>query len=743
MKTIFNILMLVFAFSSFVVGQSDWEWVNPKPQGFDLNDVAFLSATHAVAVGDEGVVIRTTNGGLNWEVSYLPVGAYNDLRGVQFRNSNLGAIVGESGSVYLTTDGGITWLPKHIGGSNYLRSLAFANDTIIVAVGNSTDSITTQMFRSTDLGDTWTRWHFSQSLDAVFFNTDSNGVAAGSGGFMVFTTDGGVTWAPQYNGYASIEDIHFSSSSKGWAVGSYSSGGFPSIDHPVVMRSLDSGKTWNSVNIGIDSVAPRGVWFISDNKGFIVAGDGRGDGTMIRTTDGGFSWSKQPVVGYRLGAITFDPGGVGMLVGGDGLIMTSNNSGGRWLNSYTNILSRQHYYDASFYDICFSDQYHAWAVARHDLARSSNQGDSWLVEPLSPNYNFETVRFGDNNNGLVMGWSPVNTDSFKTLLVVTTNGGAAWQSVTLDSSLKIQMLTDINLTENGIGYAVGYRHPNPRNHIYGIIGDFILKTTNGGLTWFFSLIDSNITFFRGISCSGQFAITRTDDALYITTNAGDSWSRQNFAGLGTQYHIRRCQALSDGVAYMTLREGYVLKSTNYGVDWAPVWLSGRDLLDLTFYDTDFGVVISGGSYIAATSDGGNSWVEQTTTPNFNLDHIAFANKNIGLAVGQGSMIIKTTTGGITDVGSGGGLPLQFFLQQNYPNPFNPVTTINYSLPQAEWVTVRIYNVLGSEVATLVDEQKYPGNYQVAWNGEGFSSGVYFYKMVTGASTLVKKMVLIK
>jgi hypothetical protein len=88
-------------------------------------------------------------------------------------------------------------------------------------------------------------------------------------------------------------------------------------------------------------------------------------------------------------------------------------------------------------------------------------------------------------------------------------------------------------------------------------------------------------------------------------------------------------------------------------------------------------------------------------------------------------------------------PSKFSLSQNYPNPFNPTTRLQFSVTQYEWVVLKVYDVLGREVATLVNEQKVPGSYNVEWNADHFASGVYFYQMKVGSFSDVKKMLLIK
>ena len=100
------------------------------------------------------------------------------------------------------------------------------------------------------------------------------------------------------------------------------------------------------------------------------------------------------------------------------------------------------------------------------------------------------------------------------------------------------------------------------------------------------------------------------------------------------------------------------------------------------------------------------------------------------------------------------MPLQFEVYQNFPNPFNPTTTIKYQIPELSFVTLKVYDVLGSEIATLVDEDKPIGNYEVEFDAQsatgGLSSGIYFYRLQVypvngGAGSFVetKKMVLLR
>jgi hypothetical protein len=103
------------------------------------------------------------------------------------------------------------------------------------------------------------------------------------------------------------------------------------------------------------------------------------------------------------------------------------------------------------------------------------------------------------------------------------------------------------------------------------------------------------------------------------------------------------------------------------------------------------------------------------------------------------IVYQTLVGGIQTTE----IPNYYSLSQNYPNPFNPATNIKYTIPKAGNVSLKIYDVLGKEVVTLVNELKQPGVYNVDYNASNLSSGIYFYRLEAGDFTAVKKMMLIK
>ena len=88
-------------------------------------------------------------------------------------------------------------------------------------------------------------------------------------------------------------------------------------------------------------------------------------------------------------------------------------------------------------------------------------------------------------------------------------------------------------------------------------------------------------------------------------------------------------------------------------------------------------------------------------------------------------------------------PGKYILEQNFPNPFNPSTTINFSIPQKNFVSLRVFNIIGEEVSTLINEEKDAGSYHIKFNALNIPSGIYFYKITAGSFSATRKMILIK
>jgi hypothetical protein len=197
--------------------------------------------------------------------------------------------------------------------------------------------------------------------------------------------------------------------------------------------------------------------------------------------------------------------------------------------------------------------------------------------------------------------------------------------------------------------------------------------------------------------------------------------------------------------------GVVSRTTNGGVNWSIQTINYlQEVKDVHFSDSANGWIIAitpaNQTIIFRSYTGGISWQPQTGNLPY-LSKLYFINSLTGWAIGNA--ILKTTTGGITEVTSvSTEIPAQFSLHQNYPNPFNPSTKIKFEIPlNAEMtsrvVFLKVFDVLGSEVRTLVNENLKPGVYEVEFNATDLPSGVYFYKLSSGQFVDTKKMILVK
>jgi pectate lyase len=156
--------------------------------------------------------------------------------------------------------------------------------------------------------------------------------------------------------------------------------------------------------------------------------------------------------------------------------------------------------------------------------------------------------------------------------------------------------------------------------------------------------------------------------------------------------------------------------------------------NVTFMDTSFGVSWISGWYPGQSLIPGND--EVFIPPySYTLDPV----ENVKAEVLQ----YAGNKGNITGIEELKSVPSDFVLYQNCPNPFNPTTTIEFVLPKAKFVKLRIYNILGEEVATLVSERLNAGKYEYGWDAGRLASGVYLYRMVAGDYVQVRKMILMK
>ena len=207
--------------------------------------------------------------------------------------------------------------------------------------------------------------------------------------------------------------------------------------------------------------------------------------------------------------------------------------------------------------------------------------------------------------------------------------------------------------------------------------------------------------------------------------------------------------IDENTGWLTGMGGWTYKTTNGGNSWIRVSTIGS----FFYYDVYFINALTGwlagsnesalgGGVILRTTNGGYNWNLQSYSRA--IYSLCFPDSCTGWAVGDRGTILKTTNGGSVFVSNTKNIkPEEFSLLQNYPNPFNPTTTIPYELKVTSDVRLVVYDLLGRQVTELVGEKQNPGRYEVTFDGSNYSSGVYFYTLMTDGYIETKKMSLIK
>jgi photosystem II stability/assembly factor-like uncharacterized protein len=381
------------------------------------------------------------------------------------------------------------------------------------------------------------------------------------------------------------------------------------------------------------------------------------------------------------------------------------------------------------------------------VLRTTNMGYNWVNVSVSGNPSSVTMVniFGiDANNAITAGVLSPTTWVWK-----TTNGGTNWNIVFIQQG---GCINSIWMKNTSIGIMVG----NPVGGRWSI-----WKTTNGGLNWDSAglyLAGAGENGFRNaLYCDSNWIWFGTNNCkIYRSTNFGSSWSVQS---TGTEQNIYSlCFYLGSPNGTGFAGGANLLKTTNGGLNWFTQPSIGSGNISGITYGMWIWLIRSGPIIYFNNS---SKWQTAYTAPAGNFTHmssIKSVHKLQEFPIDLSFWAVRSN-GGITHfryvegiIKLGTDIPYQFSLSQNYPNPFNPVTKIKFSIPLSRGVSegrgvlvkLLIYDILGREIATLVNEQLQPGTYEVEWDGSNYPSGVYFYQLSINNEQLVtKKMVLIK
>lgn len=734
-------ILIVFVSFLQITLTAQWTSQNPIPDGNSLRSVFFINNNIGWIVGSDGFISKTLNAGVTW--NQKSIATTNTLKKIFFTDISVGGIateismgwiVGENGLIMRSNDGGESWIPQNSGTSETLNSVFFANRLSGWAVGNNGT-----ILRTFDGGNHWRIQNSGTNLpiyDVNFINSKT-GYAVGGDGFgselIIKSTDGGNIWvAKPSGGEGVLYSVSFVSETDGWAVGL----------EKKILHTSDGGDNWTIQNINKSNLGKirsslidgpgglRSVYFKDKNNGWAVGGENEYDRTIYTTTNGGVNWINQYFGSeeYDLFSVSVTPSGNSWAVGGGGTIFYSEN-GYDWVQQFSGY---SNYNGDDIFNIQFIDTNTAFASGfRNDfiegnglVLKSTNGGATWLTSYLDQNSGepYKALFFTDADNG----WAA----EYSSLIRHTTDGGNSWENQTLGCSFSVNSLF---FTNSLTGFASGEK---------------IYKTTDSGNSWNLKYTGSiNSLFF--IDSNKGWGIGNN---IIKTTDSGETWIEQDGIGGNSIYFVNDLEGWAVG------NNGTIRKTTDGGNSWL-IQTSGtaENLRSVRFVDNLRGWAGGSNGVILTTSNGGSVWNLQNSNTDRCINTLFFVNQNLGWAGGANGTLLKynnqfgppstdvSSTSDDTGLtkNSDGIIPTVNSLQQNYPNPFNPRTTINYSLEQSGLVSLRIYDITGREVASLVNENKSAGNYSVDFNAGNLASGMYIYILKSGNFIQTKKLLLLK
>jgi photosystem II stability/assembly factor-like uncharacterized protein len=468
-----------------------------------------------------------------------------------------------------------------------------------------------------------------------------------------------------------------------------------------------------------------------------VGGDA---GTLLRSTDNGSTWTNVMGNGFWVDTVLSLGQGLGYIfagANGAGSMYRSSNNGENWNPANIGIPP-----NASLHAFTFAE-HTLFAATNYGIYSSADSGRSWIIDTTGLGLTQMYPTQGDGLAGIVAGGSMLYTIKWKGGIVYSSpTNSIFWEQISSEfyyTGLSITAI-DTNIfiaTQKGIYLYGGGTTWLPRNN-----GLFISDTSR--VDWCIFTNSDSILFANILSNSLYTS------GIYFTSDFGQNWKKLDDSVF-----------TENSINTISVNKNYLFAAAQNGGWRMPL----RTIIPVEL--TSFTAVADANNLIL-------NWLTATETNNLGFEilrsgqQMNYRWENIGFVKGKGTTSEQQTYSFI-DINLSAGeyqyklkqidfdgtyeysniikvnikVPNEFLLIQNYPNPFNPITKIKYAIGSMQFAILKIYDVLGNEVSTLVNEVKPAGEYEIEFDGSNLSSGTYFYKLQAGDFVEIKKLLLLK
>lgn len=709
---LFNFTLLAMLYIIPVLSQ----WESIGPYGGYIRCLIKDNQGRVLSGNAYGGIFRTSDAGKNWKQLFTGY-RYEDVRSLAVNSNNHIFAGTDLRGLYRSTNDGVSW--ERLNNSVSNRTI---NDILIKSNGDIFLGTFNGVYKSTDNGNTFTSTNNGITTSSIYsLGLSGDYIFAGTGNAGIFhSSDDGANWEAVNTGINLSDGIvwGFASAEETENVGAA---------NIYALLQSDLYYTTNGTDWGSLSLPPLGLYvdvLLRSNGNIVVVGS-----EILNSIDQGNNWTTYPSPTDALfsSVVEID---VNTLVGGTqgpGTYVSPNNNLADWnlevnkmpATAITNISTTAGVINVS---------------TRHSGIFSTNDGGlNWFNLGLSiPTGWFYGLYQHPTTNTL---FALHQNGVYRSI-----NGGADWELTSaFGKIMEFNSLGNIFLgggsfiyksTDDGVSYQPKQIGANvfysldiaidPEDNMYvattnenGLQGQGVFRSSDLGLTYSKVVeLPDNITSVEPIDLDGFSGTFGCIKEMLAADAAGNLYS-ENDDGSWNQFNVGFQQGgLVKDIAATNYLDGVVIST-----------ITEREMF--------------------TTSDESNCiYGEEVDFPDdVSMEIISYKGQLTMVGTIGSGVWKKAVNTNVENIENN--LPSKYVLGQNYPNPFNPTTKISWQSPVSSHQTLRVYDILGNEVATLVNEEKPPGNYEVDFNAAGLSSGIYYYKLQTGSFVKAKKMILIK